>query len=46
MLRQIFTLLREVPSNSGELIAIAKGKNQFPKNWKQIKKAAKWLSQK
>ncbi len=46
MLKQIFTLLREVPQDSGKLISIAKGRNQFPKTWKQINTAAKWLSRK
>jgi hypothetical protein len=46
MLKQILELLRYTEVDKGELIAIAKGKNQFPKNWKQIKQHAKWLSQK
>lgn len=46
MLEQIFDLLREIPEDKGDLISIAKGRNEFPKTFKNIIKQAKWLSQK
>jgi hypothetical protein len=46
MLRLILDLLKEVDVNDGELIAIAKGKNQLPNNFKELKQAIKWQLQK
>jgi len=46
VLKQLFLLLKEMPLGKGDLIDVAKGKNEFPSNWAEIKKQAKWLSQK
>jgi hypothetical protein len=46
MIKLILDLLKEVDANDGELIAIAKGKNQLPNNYKELKQAIKWQLQK
>lgn len=46
MIRLILELLKDANPNSSELIAIAKGKNKLPKNFKELKQAVKWQLQK
>lgn len=38
MLKFILDLLPYVKENDGKLIAIAKGKNKYPENFKELKK--------
>jgi hypothetical protein len=51
MIKQVISLLMTIDHfNQSELIEIAKGRNEIPKNWKkgftQIKREMKWLTKK
>jgi len=46
MLKNILLLLKETPFGKSEMIDVAKGKYKFPSNWNEIKRQARWQSQK